>query len=398
MRKTQFAALAAAFAMLLSTPFTVAQPQNKPKAKLDDVWCVAVSKDGKVAAAGSGWWDQPGEIGVWNLDTRKPLQRFAYDLGVSSLAFSSDGKLLASGSWTRHLRIYDWVANREIADFEDVGVCRVAFSPDDKLIASATEQMTVQLWDVEKRELLASLDGDLIRFQCVMFSPDGSKVLAGGGAFDDGGINHVVVWDVKTRQQIMKLVGHDLVIMCMAYSPDGSTIVTGSADNTIRFWDANTGAHLKTLKGHSNWLQSLVFMKDGKTLVSSAHDRTIRFWDVETGMEKPDRITLAGSVRALQVTPDGKSLLVGGGPRLFKIFDAVSSAEVATLWSAKEDPMAAQKVALEEVQIAAPTRTPGRIWLLAGLAMLFAIVLLLLAVLAVRYLMARSAMKSSHPS
>ena len=63
---------------------------------------------GGTVYAGAGWWDQPGEIGVWDLATHKPLQRFTEDLGVASVALSPDGKLLASGSWTGHVRIRDW--------------------------------------------------------------------------------------------------------------------------------------------------------------------------------------------------------------------------------------------------------------------------------------------------
>lgn len=378
----------------LGLPFGLTQQPKKAAAINNDVWSIALSKDGKIAAASSGWWDQPGDIGVWNLETRKPLQRFAEDLGISSVALSSDGKLLASGSWTGHLRIYDWAANKEIADFEDVGISRIAFSPDNKLIASAAERKTVHLWDVENREFLASLDGDLIRFQCVLFSPDGSKVLAGGGEFNAGAVNHVVVWDVKTRQQIMKLVGHTLCVSCIAYSPDANTIVTGSADKTIRFWDANTGTHLKTLKGHSGFLQSLIFTADGKTLISSGHDRTIRFWDVETGIEKEGRLTLPGSVRALQLTPDGKSLLVAGGPKLFKVYDADTRTEVAALWNgvdAQIDVRAVplQKAAMDEVPVAVPARTVSRTWLLAGLLLGLGLIVLLASVIAVRHFLAK---------
>ena len=92
---------------LLPLGFSVQAQQPKGEAKAgkpaqvnDDVWSVAISQDGKFVAAGSGWWDRDGEIGVWDLATRKPLQRFAENLGVASVALSPDGKLLACGSWT----------------------------------------------------------------------------------------------------------------------------------------------------------------------------------------------------------------------------------------------------------------------------------------------------------
>ncbi len=353
-----------------------------------DVWSVAVSPDGKFVAAGAGWYDKPGEIGVWDLATRQPLRRFAEDLGIASVALSPDGKLLASGSWTGYVRVYDWAAGKELFTFPVVGVARVAFSPDGRLLAAATEKQTVQLWDVQGGRLVADLEGDLLRFHCVAFSPDGSRLLAGGGdeVWRPGGTNQVTVWDVASKKQILKLIGHQNAVLAISFSPDGKMIATGSVDWTIRLWDAASGKHLRTLSdprgrvggagrplepmglreivvmpdGHRGWVESVVFSPDGKTLVSGSQDNTIRFWDVDSGKQKA-RIDRPGSVKSIRFTPDGQTFLVGGNSRVLKIYAAADRREVATLWDGSES----QPTPMDVFPLATTEAIAPRRWLRA---------------------------------
>jgi WD40 repeat protein len=385
--------------VLLLVSGVPAQGPELPKALIlpgpSNVWSIAVSKDGKTVVGGAGYWGQPGEVGVWDLETRKPLKRFAEGQGVTCVLLTSDAKLLAYGSWNAHFKVYDWAANKEIAAVPVAGAVRVAISPDDKLLATVTEKNTAQLWELPHCRPLADLEGDLLRFHCVAFSPDGKKVLAGGGDWKNGGVNQVTIWDVESKKQIGALVGHNNAVICMTYSPDGKMIATGSVDATIRLWDAQTGEHLKTLTGHQHFLEALAFTPDGKTLLSGSHDMTFRVWDVETGKEKEGRLTMPGSVTSIVFTPDGKSLLVGGGPRFLKILDAAGHEEKAALWSGptplplplKDDVVvfALPQAAMDNEPIAAPSPTRSRSWLLAALI----VALSLLVALAIGYFLRR---------
>ena len=339
---------------------------------------------------------QPGEVGIWDFATRKPLKRYAEDRGVCSVVLSGDGKLLAYGSWTHHVKVYDWAADKEIASFPVAGPARVAISPDDKLLATATEGKTAQLWELPQCRLLADLEGDLMRFHSVLFSPDGKQVLAAGGDWKNGGFNRVTIWDVDSKNQVGSLIGHTNAVICMIYSPDGKTIASGGVDNTIRLWDAVTFTPLKTLKGHVGWLEGLVFTSDSKTLLSASMDKTVRFWDVATGEEKAGRITMQGVVRSVLFTPDRKALLVGGGPRFLKILDAVTHAESAALWNGPAalqpalpiDVVAPQNAPMDNVPIAVPIGADAPrsgFWLLAAVILVPALTLLLLAAGAVAY-------------
>jgi serine/threonine protein kinase len=317
-----------------------AQPQGfKPPSGNVDVWSVAVSRQAGIVAAGAGLWDQPGEIGVWNLSNKEPwaqpVQRFADELGVASVAISPDGKRLASGSWSGHVRVFDWAAGTQLFDFPVGDVARVAFSPDGRLLAAVTENKTAQIWDVATGKLWANLEGDLFRFHCVAFSPDGKHLLAGGGDWNADGVNQVTIWDVESKTQVNKLVGHVNAVLSICFSPDGKTIATGAADSRVLLWDAASGKQVKTLSGHGHWVEGLAFTSDSKTLVSGSTDGTVRFWDIEKGIH-PRVIATQGKVRTVCFTPDEDILIVGGGSKTLKFYDVKNLKQLTAPWSGSD--------------------------------------------------------------
>jgi hypothetical protein len=313
---------------------------NQVQAEPCDVWSVAVSPDGKVLAAGAGWWTTRGEVGVWDLGTHQPLRRFGEDLGVGSVNFSPNSKLLAFSGWFGAVRIREWATGKALADWEMASLTHVAFSPDGSLLATANEAESLELWNVADCTQQASLQGDLLRFHRVTFSPDGKRLLACGGDWKPGGIAHLGIWDVASRKQILKLTGHHNTVFCVACSPDGKTIATGSVDQTIRLWDAETGHLRKTLR-QTGSVDYLVFTSDSKTLLNCGSGPIIYRWDLDNGQEVDQFDTGISHVRALGLTPDGKTLVVGGSRKTLKIFDIEKRREVAVLWSGADPQPAA---------------------------------------------------------
>jgi WD40 repeat protein len=286
----------------------------------DQVRTVAFSPDGKWLASGS----RDGTVILWDIVARRSAGLSLNVQGgrVNSVAFSPDGRLLASGSDSGAVELWD-VQTGQRLDQSPEGhadaVWSVAFSPDGRLLASGSEDSTIRLWEVETGQPVGQpLQGHTDSVYSVAFSPDG-RVLASGGAD-----NTVRLWEVETGQPVgQPLQGHTDWVWSVAFSPDGKLVASGSADNMLRLWDAQTGQPVgDPLAGHTNWVRSVAFSPDGQTLVSASVDGTVRIWDVATGL--PTGLVLAGQtgeVWSVAYHPDGHTLATAGTSSKVALWD-----------------------------------------------------------------------------
>ncbi|HLJ95396.1 MAG TPA: protein kinase [Gemmataceae bacterium] len=255
------------------------------------VWSIAFSPDGKRLASGGGGRRVPSgalgnsgtdraELKLWDAQTGQELLTFPVSLGfVGSVVYSSDGRRLAAGSVNPpqsplSTKVWDVQTGQELLSLHG-GWGNVAFSPDGKRLARATGE--VRVWDAQTGQELLSLK-DTGRALSVVFSSDG-KCLATAG-------DEVKLWDAQTGQELQKIKGltNDTdAFHSVVFSPDGKRLATGAWD-TIKVWDAQTGQELLTLKGGG---VSVAFSLDGKRLAGSGPDGTVKIWDATPLPEKP---------------------------------------------------------------------------------------------------------------
>ncbi|WP_320773463.1 WD40 repeat domain-containing serine/threonine protein kinase [Streptomyces sp. CRN 30] len=274
------------------------------------VTSVAYGSGGRALATGS----EDGTARLWDTTTGRARVLTGHEGYVNAVALSPDGKLLATGSDDRTAKLWDTATGRLrttlTGHLDDVDA--VTFSPDGKTLATACDHGMLRLWDTTTYRIRARVGGQG-HMNAVAFSPDGGTLALGSDN------DKVRLWDwASGRMRI--LTGHGRTLQSVAFSPDGRTLASGSDDRTARLWDTATGRLRTTLSGHQGYVTSVAFSPDGHTLATGSQDRTVRLWDTATGQARA-LTGHQGAVKAVRFSPDGHTLATGGEDRTVRLWD-----------------------------------------------------------------------------
>ncbi len=262
--------------------------------------CVALSPDGRRLASGS----DDGSIVIWDLEQATLMHvlkrrknsglnsevsldaeqmeaavRYSYKGSVLSVAFSPDGKMLASGFDDQSIVVWSVEQARPLRTLRGHtgSVISLAFSPDGRIVASGSDDRTVTLWSVGQGTALDTLRGHTGYVRSVAFSPDGKMLLSGS---DD---RTAILWSIERGVALHTFQAHREYIMSVAFSPDGRMLALGTDDGQVIVSSVEQPGSQRVLRGHTGSVRSLAFHANSMSLASAADDGVVNLWEASTG-------------------------------------------------------------------------------------------------------------------
>jgi WD40 repeat protein len=198
---------------------------------------------------------------------------------VFAVAFSPDGKRLATCSADRTIRVFSVETGAQELLIEDHAdwVMDIAWSPDGAKLASASRDKTSKLFDAKTGDSLVTFPAHNEVVYGVAFSPDGAQVLTSGRD------NKIRVWNPANAQQIREIAGFGGEVYRVIVTPDGR-IFSCSSDKQGREHKLADGAAVRAFAGHNDWVYSVGFNATTKKLVTGSWDGEIRIWNADDSM------------------------------------------------------------------------------------------------------------------
>ncbi len=286
---------------------------------------LAKHKEGESDLRGFEWYY------LNRLCTSEQLRLRGHIQKVTHVAFSADGRWVATASLDRSIKIWDVDTGKVLKtlDGHKRPIRALTFAPNDEFLASAGSGGTIYIWNPKTGKHTRPIKAHDRSIRALAITPDGSRLAS---CSDDRTIK---IWDVKTRKLIRNLNGkgqwHKYPITCLAFGRKGALLAAGDEGRRIRVWDTATGEVGLSLKGHKHWVSSLTFSRNGTKLASGSWDRTVRIWDMA---QKQRPVVLRGHehpVRGLAFNPEATKLASVDSTNTVKVWNLRDAVDPQTL-------------------------------------------------------------------
>ena len=241
------------------------------KGHTDEIHSAVFSPDGKMVLTAS----RDGTARFWDATSGKELRRFeGYNNLMGRAVFSPDGKYVIASSGGI-AQVWDVQTRKTIVTYTNQGpenVNQIAFSSDGKMVATSGEDDTARIWDPLTGKELMAFKGHTDNVTGVAFSPDEKYLVT--CSFDGS----VRLWEVASGKEVRRFAGHTVAAFGATFSPDGKYVLTSGRDGTARLWDVQTGEEVRRFTGHTAEVRSVAFSQDGKYILTASFDGTARLW------------------------------------------------------------------------------------------------------------------------
>lgn len=291
-------------------------PLGSMKGHSASVDVLAFSPDGKWLASGSA----DKTIKIWDAKSGQPKRTLsAQGENVVALRFLSEGKVVAGVGADNSIRFWDAATGdlqKKIEDYKD-NLFPVALSRDGQTVATglSSDRKAVRLVDLFLGSVKRSFPDHNSWVRSVSFSPTGR--LFASVCHDDS----VNIWDVSTGQRVQTFSVPGNNIESPVFSADNRLLATGSEGNQLKVWDISSGRIAHTLSGHTGEIKSCAFSNDGKLLATGSADRTIKIWEIASGAEKQSLPGHSDSINTLTFAGNNNLLVSGSSDHTIKLWE-----------------------------------------------------------------------------
>jgi WD40 repeat protein len=282
---------------------------------------VIVSRDERRLLLGNG-----SAVEQWDLASgRMEGTMLRHRMHITSMAFSPDDKRVMSRGG--EVIVWEAASGRVLHRLHASGNGPAEWNGHH--VAATDDRGGVVVWDAATGKELHTLRGDGEQIFDLALSPDGRRLVVGGGRIARSG--EAIVWDLQSGERVHQLVSDKEAVRGVAFSPDGRQIVVVGTGRRAEIYDADSGARLHDLKGHEHWVYAAEFSRDGSLLVTASEDASARVWDARSGRAVA---VLKGHQRAVRqaiFSPDGRRVLTASEDGAVMLWDARSGKRLRAL-------------------------------------------------------------------